>query len=77
MSVEAIKAAIERLAEPERRELAEWFEQLEEQAWDAEMQQDLSPGGRGHRLVEKINQQIDEGKFTPLEEGLRSRQEQP
>jgi hypothetical protein len=62
MTVEAIKAAIE---------------QLEEQAWDAEMQQDLSPGGRGHRLVEKINQEIDEGKFTPLEEGLRSRREQP
>ena len=75
MTVEAIKAAIEQLAEPERRELADWFEQFEEQAWDAEMQQDLSPGGRGHHLVEKVNQEIDEGKFTPLEEGLRSRQE--
>jgi phytoene dehydrogenase-like protein len=77
MSVEAIKAAIEQLAEPERRELADWFEQLEEQAWDAEMQQDLSPGGRGHHLAQKIDQEIGEGKFTPLEEGLRSRQEQP
>jgi hypothetical protein len=77
MTVEAIKAAIEQLAEPERRELADWFEQLEEQAWDTEMQQDLSPGGRGHHLVEKINQEIDEGKFSPLEEGLRSRQEHP
>ena len=36
MTVEAIKAAIEQLAEPERRKLADWFEQLEEQAWDAE-----------------------------------------
>jgi thiamine pyrophosphate-dependent acetolactate synthase large subunit-like protein len=76
MTVEAIKAAIEQLAEPERRELADWFEQFEERAWDAEMQQDLSPGGRGHHLVEKINREIDEGNFTPLEEGLRSRQEQ-
>jgi hypothetical protein len=74
MTVEAIKAAIEQLADPERRELADWFEQLEEHAWDAEMEQDLSPGGRGHHLVKKINQEIDEGKFTPLEEGLRSRQ---
>jgi hypothetical protein len=74
MTVEAIKAAIEQLAEPERRELAGWFEQFEEQAWDAEMQKDLPPGGRGHHLVEKINQEIDEGKFAPLEEGLRSRQ---
>jgi hypothetical protein len=77
MTVEAIKAAIEQLAEPERRELADSFEQLEEQAWDAEMEQDLSPGGRGHHLVEKISREIDEGKFTPLEEALRSRREQP
>jgi hypothetical protein len=76
MTVEAIKAAIEQLTEPERRKLADWFEQLEEQAWDAEMEQDLSSGGRGRHLVEKIDQEIDHGKFTPLEEGLRSRQEQ-
>jgi thiamine pyrophosphate-dependent acetolactate synthase large subunit-like protein len=77
MAVEAIKAAIEQLTEAERRELADWLEQLEEEAWDAEMEQDLSPGGRGHHLVEKMNQEIDGRKFTPLEEGLRSRQEQP
>lgn len=76
MTVEAIKAAIEQLKEPERRELADWIEQLEEQAWEAEMEQDLSSGGRGHHLVERINQEIDQGKFTPLEEGLRSRQKQ-
>jgi hypothetical protein len=73
MTVEAIKAAIGQLTEPERRELADWLEQLEEQAWDAEMEQDFSPGGPGHHLVEKINQEIDQGKFTPLEKGLRSR----
>jgi hypothetical protein len=59
MTVEAIKAAIEQLAEPERRKLADWFTELEEQAWDAEMDHDFSPGGRGHHLVEKINEQID------------------
>jgi hypothetical protein len=76
MTVQAIKTAIEQLTDAERRELADWFEQLEEQAWDAEMEQDLSPGGRGGHLVEKINQEIDQGKFTPLQEGLRSPQEQ-
>lgn len=76
MTVEAIKAAIKQLTEPERRELADWFEQLEEQAWEAEMEQDLSAGGRGHHLAEEINRKIDEGEFTPLEKGLRSRQEQ-
>jgi hypothetical protein len=75
MTVEAIKAAIEQLSEPERRKLADWFTELEEQAWDAEMERDFSPGGRGHHLVEKINQEIDKAKFAPLEEGLPSRQE--
>ena len=76
MTVGAIKAAIEQLSEAERRELADWFEQLEEQAWDAQMEKDFSRGGRGHLLVKRINREIDEGKFTPLGKGLRSRQEQ-
>ena len=76
MTVQAIKDAIEQLSGPERRELADWFERLEEEAWDAEMERDFAPGGRGHHLVEKINQQIHAGKFTPLEKGLRLRQEQ-
>jgi hypothetical protein len=76
MTVEAIRAAIGDLNEQERRELADWFGQLEADSWDAEMEQDLAPGGRGHHLVEKINQQIDDGKFTPMEKGLRPRQEQ-
>jgi hypothetical protein len=75
MTVEAIKAAIEQLTDAERRGLADWFEQLEEQAWDAQMEQDFSRGGRGHHLIEKINREIREGKFTPLGKGLRSRQE--
>jgi len=74
MTVEAIKAAIEELTEPERQALADWFDELEEQAWDAQMERDFSAGGRGHHLVEKINQEIDKGRFTPLVEGLRSRQ---
>ena len=75
MTVEAIKAAIEQLSESERRKLADWITELEEQVWDAEMERDFSPGGRGHHLVEKINQEIDSAKFAPLEEGFSSRQE--
>ena len=74
--MQAIKAAIEELNEQERRELADWFEQLEAEAWDAEMEQDFAAGGRGYHLLERINQEIDDGKFTPLEKGLRSRHEQ-
>jgi predicted alpha/beta hydrolase family esterase len=73
MTVEAIKAAIGQLTEPERPELADWFEQLEEDAWDAEMERDFSAGGRGQHLVEKVNQEIGQGKFTPLDKGPHSR----
>jgi len=75
MTVEAIKAAIEQLPEPERRKLAHWFAELEEQTWEAEMERDFAPGGRGQHLVEKINQEIDEARFAPLEEGLSPRRE--
>jgi hypothetical protein len=76
MTVEAIKAAIEQLSDPERRQLAEWLAELEEQAWDAEMERDFSPGGRGERLLEEINQEINEGKISSLREGLSCRSEQ-
>jgi hypothetical protein len=74
MTVEAIKAAIEDLPESERRKLVDWLEELDEQAWDAEIERDFSPGGRGHHLVEKIDQHIDRHGSTLLDEGLRSRQ---
>jgi hypothetical protein len=71
MTVEAIKAAIQELSEPDRQDLANWFDSLEEQTWDTEMERDFSPGGRGYDLVKRINREIDKGNFAPLEEGLR------
>jgi len=76
MTVEAIKDAIAHLSQQERKQLADWFEELEEEAWDREMEQDFTSGGRGAHLLEKIDRQIDSGNFTSLEEGLRRRREQ-
>jgi hypothetical protein len=76
MTVEAIKAAIVELPDPDRRKLVEWFDELEERAWDEEMRRDFSPGGPGHHLVEKVYRQIDEGDFAALEDGLHARQNQ-
>ena len=67
MTIEAIKAAIQELSQPDRQDLANWFE---EQNWDAEMEYDFSPGGRGYDLVQRINNEIDKGNFSPLEKGL-------
>lgn len=76
MTVEAIKDAIAHLSEPERKQLADWFGEFEEDAWDRQMKQDFAPGGRGAHLVEAVDREIAEGKFTSLEEGLRARQHQ-
>jgi len=76
MTVEAIKDAIAHLPEQERKQLADWFGEMEEQAWDRQMEQDFAPGGRGAHLLERIDRQIDTGNFTSLEEGLRQRREQ-
>jgi hypothetical protein len=76
MTVDAIKDAIAHLPEQERKQLADWFEEMEEQAWDRQMEQDFAPGGRGAHLLEKIDRQIDAGNAASLEEGLRGRAEQ-
>ncbi len=73
MTVEEIKAAIEQLSEPGRRKLADWLEEIESAAWDAEMERDFSPSGRGERLIDEVSEEIDKGRFRPLQEGLCSR----
>jgi len=45
MTVEAIQEAIVQVCDIERRALAEWLDELEEDAWDRQMEQDFSPGG--------------------------------
>ena len=56
MNVETIQAAIKDLPEAERRRLADWFETLEEQAWDEQIERDFSPGGRGAPLLARLSQ---------------------
>lgn len=73
MTLEAIKEAIQRLPEQERRALAGWIEEMEEAAWDAEIERDFAPGGRGEAVEQRIRREIAEGKARPIEEGLARR----
>ena len=70
MTVEAIKDAIVHLSELEREELAEWFEDLEEDAWDRQIEQDFAPGGRGAHLLEEVEADIAAGRTKPMHEFL-------
>jgi hypothetical protein len=71
--VEAIKMAITQLPEDERHSLAAWLNELDYDEWEKEMVNDFSPGGRGHHLVEKVKNDIAEGKARPMEEGFSAR----
>ena len=76
MTVENIKEAIVQLSESDRKQLADWLEELDEEEWDRQMEEDFSPGGRGAHLLEKVDREIQAGNYTSLEEGLRRRREQ-
>lgn len=71
--MEAIQAAIKELAEPDRRKLADWIEELQEQAWDDEIERDFFPGGPGVPLLDQMKREIAEGKARPMGEGLAAR----
>ena len=73
MTVEAIKAATAELPKAERHSLALWLHELDYDAWDKEMVNDFSPGGRGYHLVEKVKKEIAEGKARPVEERIAAR----
>ena len=73
MTIEAIKEAITELPEQERATLAAWLIEQEYDRWDRRMAEDFSPGGRGYHLLEKVNRQVDEGKYTTLEKGLQQK----
>ncbi len=73
MTLDAIKEAIQHLPEGERRQLAGWFDRMEEAAWDQDIQRDFAPGGKGERLLEEIHREMSEGTARPLEEGLAKR----
>jgi len=76
MTVEAIKDAIVHLSGAERQRLAEWFNHIQEDEWDRQMERDFTPGGRGAHLLEEVEREIEAGDAAPLEEGLRQLREQ-
>jgi len=74
MTVDAIKEAIAHLSEADRKQLADWFEELEERAWDEEIERDFSPGGRGMPLLAELEREIEEGR--PMDEVCAERRKQ-
>jgi len=66
MSLADIEKAIDELPPGELSKLADYIARRDKLAWDQEIEQDFSPGGRHANALEKIDAEIDAGNFTPL-----------
>jgi hypothetical protein len=80
MTLETIKEAITQLLPDEKARLAAWLLQQDTEAWDLQIQEDFSPGGRGMALLEEAQADVREGRARPMDEFLaeaRGRHNQP
>ncbi len=66
MSVQAIKELIEHLPPEEQTALAAWMNERDSRAWDAQIEQDFSPGGAGMALLQEVDAQIEAGNLHPF-----------
>ena len=64
-----IQQAITRLSPAEQRQLARWFEEALEDAWDAQIEEDVK-AGRLNDLIAQAEADIAAGRVKPLDEVL-------
>ena len=67
--VTEIQEAITRLSAVEQRQLAQWFEEALEQAWDNQIEADVAAGRLDH-LIARAETDIAAGRVKPLDEVL-------
>jgi hypothetical protein len=46
--------------------LATYITRRDKLAWDQEIEEDFSPGGKHEKTLEKIDAEIDSSNFTPF-----------
>jgi hypothetical protein len=68
-TVTEIQEAITRLKPAEQRQLARWFEEELEDAWDAQIEEDIKSGRLNH-LIAQAEADIAAGRVKPLDEIL-------
>lgn len=68
-SVAEIQAEIEKLSRAEQRELAGWFAQVQADAWDGQIEEDVKAGRLDH-LLAQAEADIAAGRTKPLDEVL-------
>ena len=68
-TVAKIQAEIEKLTHAEQRELAQWFAEMQADAWDAQIEEDIQAGRLDHLIVQ-AEVDIAAGRTKPLDEVL-------
>lgn len=68
-SVAEIQAEIEKLSSADQRRLADWLEELQADAWDAQIEEDIKAGRLDH-LIAQAEADIAAGRTRPLDEVL-------
>lgn len=68
-SVAEIQAEIEKLSRAEQRKLAQWFAEIQADAWDAQIEEDVNSGRLDH-LIAQAESDIAAGRTKPLDEVL-------
>jgi hypothetical protein len=65
MSVEEIESAIAQLPDSEIARLAEWFQEFQARAWDAQIERDMG-AGRLDALIEQAEREFESGECDSL-----------
>jgi hypothetical protein len=66
VSLAEIEEAVDKLSPEELAKLAAHIARRDNLAWDKEIEEDFSPGGKHEKILEKIDAEIDAGNFTRL-----------
>ena len=66
MSLAEIEEAVKGLNREELAKLAAYIAKQDKLAWDEQLEEDFSPGGKHASALEKIDAEIDAGNFRPL-----------
>jgi len=66
MSLAEIEKAVDALSREDLTRLAAYIARRDKLAWDQEIEEDFSPGGKHEKALERIDAEIDSGNFTPL-----------
>ena len=72
MSLAEIEKAVDELPPRELTKLAAYIARRDKLAWDRELEEDFSPGGKHEKALKKIDAEIDSANFRRCRDVTRA-----